>query len=149
MRYIIGLLAAVCIWFTSCSRTNEVTSNPSAMKIDFAALDMKTGETIVQTVCISCHDPKASVSDRIAPPLEIIKRNYLAVSENEREFIGKLTAFVLHPTEEQAELHSDIDEYGLMDPLGYSKEEIQSVAMFIYRTELERPDWMGPDSNQE
>lgn len=145
-KYLFCLIAALLIGSYSCSQTNKTTSNPPSGEIDFDALNMQTGKTIVESVCINCHDPEASVQDRIAPPLEIVKRNYLSVTETEREFITKITSFIMYPSVEEARLHSDIDEFGLMDPLGLSKEEVQSVAMYIYRTELDHPDWIRSEN---
>lgn len=148
-RFLICLIAAMLIGSYSCSQTRKTSSAPSPDDIDLSALDMQTGKAIVQSVCITCHDPTASVSDRIAPPLEIVKRNYLATSEKERDFIFSISNFIMHPTEEQARLHADIEENGLMDPLGYSEQEIQSVALFIYRTNLERPDWLNSEEDPD
>lgn len=148
-KYIPLIIAMLLIGGYSCTQTNQTTSRSDPAEINFDELSMATGKEIVESVCISCHDPKNSVQDRIAPPLEIVKRNYLTISENERAFIANVTNFVMYPTVEQAKLHSDVEEFGVMDPLGFSKQEIQSVAMFIYRTELERPDWMGPESNND
>ncbi len=137
---------ALFVWGFSCSQTKETSYNPISDEINYDDLSLKSGKTIVQTVCITCHDPKKSKTDRIAPPLELVKRNYLTQSSNEDEFIQMITAFILTPTEEAAKLHNEVDEFGLMDPLGYSKKEIQSVAMYLYRTELERPNWVDSEN---
>ncbi|MBO6522959.1 MAG: hypothetical protein JJ971_03970 [Balneolaceae bacterium] len=139
------LIAVLLIGSYSCSQTKKTTSED----INFEALNMHDGKMIVESVCVTCHDPDASVQDRIAPPLEIIKRNYLSISETESEFIIRMTNFVVHPSPEEAMLHADVDEFGLMDPLGYSEQDIQSVAMYIYRTELEHPDWMNSENEPE
>lgn len=136
--------AGLFLWAYSCSQTNKTTSSPDSLKINYSELSLEKGKTIVQSVCITCHDPKNSKTDRIAPPLELVKRNYLSVANNERDFIRMVSDFILVPSQEEARLHEEVDEFGLMDPLGYSKTDIQSVAMYLYRTELERPDWVGP-----
>tara|TARA_R110000868_G_scaffold306734_2_gene568072 strand:+ start:11613 stop:12065 length:453 start_codon:yes stop_codon:yes gene_type:complete len=147
-KYLFCFIALFLLGY-SCSQTNKTASNANSSEINYGDLNLNKGKNIVQTVCITCHDPKASVSDRIAPPLEIVKRNYLATFEKERDFISSITNFIMHPTEEQARLHADIEENGLMDPLGYSEQEIQSVAMFIYRTNLERPDWLSSEDDPD
>ncbi len=131
----------------SCSQTNKASSNSGSDEINYADLNLNTGRAIVQSVCITCHDPKNSRTDRIAPPLEMVKRNYLSISNSESEFINRVTSFVLYPTKEEAKLHKDVDQFGLMDPLGYSKQDVLSVALYLYRTELERPEWL--DSEEE
>lgn len=126
----------------SCSQTNKATSGTSADEINYDDLSMDRGKTIVQSVCITCHDPNSSKTDRFGPPLELVKRNYMSISDSERDFILKVTDFILRPSEEKAKLHDDVAYFGLMDPLGYSRTDVQSVALYIYRTELERPGWV-------
>ena len=142
-------LAMLLLWNYGCRQTDKIASNYNNAVINYEQLDLKKAETIVQAVCHNCHDPSAGKTNRIAPPLELAKRNYLAVTNNEEEFVHKMVRFIMHPAEEQAELHQDVEEYGLMDPLGYSLTDIQSVAVYIYRTELERPDWVDDEGDQE
>lgn len=105
--------------------------------------EMKQARNVVETVCQNCHSPSASLEDRIAPPLELAKRMYLAATDSvEEDFVNKVVDFVLYPTEEQSVLHEEVGNYGIMDPIGYSKEEITNIALFIYRYELERPEWL-------
>jgi len=137
---------ALFVWGFSCSQTKETTFNSTTGDINYDELSFNSGKNIVQTVCITCHDPKNSKTDRIAPPLELVKRNYLMQTSNEDEFIRMISAFILTPTEEAAKLHNDVDEFGLMDPLGYSEKDLQSVALYLYRTELERPDWVESEN---
>tara|TARA_Y100001935_G_scaffold193913_1_gene162014 strand:- start:30055 stop:30390 length:336 start_codon:yes stop_codon:yes gene_type:complete len=97
---------------------------------------------MVGTMCENCHHPTASPDDRLAPPLEIAKRNYLAISDDKADFVNSVTKFVIAPSKEKAQLHSDVEEFGVMDPLGYSEAEIRAIAIYIYETELEKPDWL-------
>ena len=147
-KYLIFLVALFLLGY-SCSQTKNTASNVSSDGINYAELNITKGKAIVQTVCITCHDPKNAKNDRIAPPLEIVKQNYLSQSENEKAFIKMVSDFILNPSEESAKLHSEVDEFGLMDPLGYSKNDIQSVALYLYRTELERPDWVESENNRD
>lgn len=142
-------LAILLLWNYGCRQTDKAASNHNNAIINYEQLDLKKAENIVQAVCHNCHDPSAGETNRIAPPLELAKRNYLAVTNTEQEFVNKMVGFILNPTEEEAELHKEVEEYGLMDPLGYSITDIQSVAVYIYRTELERPDWLDNTEDQE
>jgi hypothetical protein len=54
-----------------------------------------------------------------------------------------MVQFILYPTANQSLMHSDVEQYGLMDPVGFSKEEIREIAEFIYDTNLEKPDWLA------
>ncbi|GAB5410487.1 MAG: hypothetical protein BalsKO_28520 [Balneolaceae bacterium] len=148
IRYLFFLIALL-LGSYSCSQTNKATSGTNIDEINYDELSLDRGKTIVETVCITCHHPQKSQSDRLGPPLELVKRNYLSISDGERDFILKITDFILRPSKEKASLHEDVDEFGLMDPLGYSKTDVQSVAMYIYRTELERPDWVDSEEDDQ
>ncbi len=148
-KQLVLCLSILLLWNYGCRQTDKTTSDYKNAAINYEQLDLKRGENIVQTVCNSCHDPSAEKTNRIAPPLELAKRNYLAVTNTEEEFVKKMVRFIMNPTEEEAELHQDVEEYGLMDPLGYSLTDIQSVAVYIYRTELEWPEWMDEEGGQE
>ena len=131
---ILGLLA-------SCGNKNETAEQPESNQLIEEIQVMNAKETI-ETVCYVCHSPTAAPDDRLAPPLEIAKRNYLAETSTRVEFVDAMVEFILRPTEEQSMLHSDVEQFGLMDPLGLSEEEIRAIAEYIYDTKLEKPDWL-------
>lgn len=140
-KYLFCFIALLMLSY-NCSQTNKTTSSVNPSEINYEDLSLEKGKAIAESVCITCHDPIKPKMDRIAPPLELVKRNYVSITESEREFILLVTDFILSPTDEKAKLHEDVDIFGLMDPLGYSRTDVQSVAMYLYRTELEYPDWV-------
>ena len=66
----------------------------------------------------------------------------MAESANKEEFVEKMVQFILYPNAEQSMLHSDVEQYGLMDPVGFSEEDVRAIAEYIYENELEKPDWL-------
>lgn len=132
------ILGLIIFTFLGCNR--NLRSDQS--KLELTDTERMEAREIVTTVCQNCHHPTAAPDNRLAPPLEIAKRNYLASSSSKADFVDQFTRFIIAPTQEEAKLHSDVEEFGMMDPLGYSEEQIRAVAIFVYETDLEKPDWL-------
>ena len=122
--------------------TNKPDANIETANTDFELAEVVTAKENIETVCYACHSPTASPDDRFAPPLEIAKRNYIAETANKDEFVDKMVQFILYPSAEQSVLHSDVEQYGLMDPVGFSEKDVRAIAEYIYDNELEKPDWL-------
>ncbi|MGB0347221.1 MAG: hypothetical protein ACPGGA_07035 [Balneolaceae bacterium] len=133
-------LIAFLFFVSACTNKPEATTDPANTNFELA--ELVTAKENIETVCTACHSPTAPPEERFAPPLEIAKRNYMAVTANKDEFVEKMVQFILYPTTEQSMLHSDVEQYGLMDPVGFSEEDIRSIAEYIYENELEKPDWL-------
>lgn len=141
-KYILAISLITALLYLACGSSDEKAKVPDNGQLSAAEIEMMSAQQIVENVCQNCHHPTARPDNRLAPPLEIAKRNYLASHPDKEGFVNAMTAFVLSPTPEQAKLHSDVENFGVMDPLGYSEEQIRSVAAYIYDTELEKPNWL-------
>lgn len=135
-------LIGMLIWSVNCAPKEQEVSHAEPMVPDFEIENVVTAKQNVETVCLACHHPTASPQDRLAPPLIIAKRNYLAKTNSREEFVNKMVKFILYPTQEESMLHSDVEQYGLMDPVGFSEEDVRAIAEYIYDTNLEKPDWL-------
>lgn len=131
---------AFLIWGGAC--TNKPDATTESADTDFIIEEVVTAKETIETVCYVCHSPTAPPDDRFAPPLEIAKRNYLAETGSKDEFVEKMVQFILYPSAEQSMLHSDVEQYGLMDPVGFSEEDVTAIAEYICENELEKPDWL-------
>lgn len=127
----------------SCVKKEEDTQPINMQSPTLQLPPVSTALQNIEEVCYVCHSPDAGPQNRIAPPLEIAKRNYLSSTNSRGEFVDKMVQFILYPTANQSLMHSDVEQYGLMDPVGFSKEEIREIAEFIYDTNLEKPDWLA------
>ena len=143
MKYGYGILIGLLMWGVACSNTKQEKQNEEMQNVDLVISEMVNAKQNVETVCLACHHPSASPDDRIAPPLEIAKRNYLASTNSEEAFVEKMVQFILNPNAEQSLMHSDVEQYGLMDPVGFSKQDVQEIAEYIYNTDLEKPAWLN------
>ncbi len=135
------IVIAFLILSSACTSKPEATVENNSTD-GFELAEVVTAKENIETVCNACHSPTAPPDDRFAPPLEIAKRNYLAETGSKEEFVDKMVQFILYPTAEQSMLHSDVEQYGLMDPVGFSEEDVRAIAEYIYENELEKPDWL-------
>lgn len=142
MKARVILLIAVLFWSAACTKRENKSGEPEIQMSELEMPAITTAQQNIEEVCYMCHHPTAGPEDRIAPPLEIAKRNYLANTSTREEFVEKMVQFILYPTAEQSVMHSDVEQYGLMDPLGFSKDEVKAMAEFIYDNELPKPDWL-------
>jgi cytochrome c553 len=126
----------------SCAKKEEdsTTTNQPVQELELPPVS--TARQNIEAVCYVCHSPNQGPDERIAPPLEIPKRNYLASTNSRDEFVDKMVQFILNPTAQQSLMHSDVEQYGLMDPVGFSEQEVREIAEYIYDNDLERPDWL-------
>ena len=104
-------------------------------------IDLVKAKQIIDTGCLVCHSATADEDNRLAPPLEAVKRRYLLVYPKIEEFTEAVVDFVSDPTEENAIMLGSIQKFNLMLPMEYSEEDIEAVATYIYQYELEKPDW--------
>lgn len=141
LMYKLILLSGLILIY-ACGSPDQKTQQQESVALSSPEAEWVTAQEIVENVCYSCHHPTARPDARLAPPMEIAKRNYLASNADREGFVDAVTAFVLSPSPGQAKLHSDVENFGLMDPLGYSEQQIREVAAFIYDTELPKPDWL-------
>jgi hypothetical protein len=98
------------------------------------------GIIIMEKECYFCHDPKAPMQDRIAPPMEAIKRHYIDSSITKEEFTEALIRWVDDP-ETEKKMPGAHKSFGPMPYMPKPVDAITLIAEYIYDYELERPDW--------
>ncbi len=104
-------------------------------------VDLVKAKQIIETVCMECHSATASMEDRLAPPLEAVKRHYLKEYPVLEDFTAAIATFVTDPTEEKALLRGAVRRFDLMPKQAISQEDITAVATYIYQYELDKPEW--------
>lgn len=102
-------------------------------------LSLAVGQESFNLLCVSCHDASTKGSDRIAPPMMAIKKHYLNNANGEATFIQNMMEFVLNPSAEKSQMLPAIERFGLMPNMGYSKQQLESIASYIYHTDMEQP----------
>lgn len=139
-KYSIFLL--IIIFFTGCKETKKVKIE-SAQNIE-ETQSAKTqephpGKVIMERECYLCHDPKAKVADRFAPPMEAIKRYYIDSTVSQQEFTEALIKWINDP-ETETKIPAAHKEFGPMPYLPNREDALTQIADYIYNNELERPE---------
>jgi uncharacterized membrane protein len=142
MRALILIAAFLLVCASGCSNAEKQPSTTEAQSTDYELAQNVTAKEHIETVCLVCHSPTQPPEGRIAPPLEIVKRNYLEQTGSREEFINTMVDFIIYPNAEQAKLHSDVEQYGIMDPVGFSEQDVRKIATYIYDNDLDKPDWL-------
>ena len=150
MKKNIRLSAAtiLVILFTLSNCTQE-TNQSKTTKDLLNSEQYKEGLAIVDQNCITCHPPSGGIDNRIAPPLFAIKAHYEVAEPNKADFINAMTEFLVSPKIENSKMPKAIEKFGLMPNLGFSKEQYEAVAIYIYHADLNKPDWFEEHHQKE
>ena len=98
------------------------------------------GKQILEQECYICHNPKASMSNRIAPPMESIKRNYIGPNTTKEQFTEALVRWVNDP-ETASKMPGAHAKFGPMPYMPNPDDAVAQIADYIYDNEIERPEW--------
>lgn len=141
MKTVIKFIVLIFTFSTliGCSNKKEqqkITENISKKLI------VSDGLLLMQQKCYACHSITSKSHDEIiAPPMVAVKRRYKMSYTNEAEFVEALTSWVMNPEEENALMRGAITNFNIMPKQPFDKDEINSIAQFIYSNTLETPEW--------
>lgn len=127
MRIFIFLISLIFVY--SCQK-NAQTSNQDEQAF-----------TLLKTKCYTCHTPNGSMSQRLAPPMEAVKRHYISSETTKEEFTNEVVGFVLNPSLSNSKMRGAINRFGLMPQLNFEESELKQIAEFLYTNEIEKPEW--------
>lgn len=145
-----GLLLAAA-FVSSCNQTETAQKDQTAA-LENQAMDksiVAEGFKLLETNCFSCHSPNASMDNRLAPPMEAIKKHYINDNTSLEDFTRDLTTFLNNPKAENSKMPGAIQRFGLMPAMQFSKAEVVKIAHYIFNTELEKPDWFDKHYEEE
>ena len=143
-----ALIISCLIFFSFVLATNAQEVDKEFQVVPMEQVDLVKAKQIINNTCLTCHSAKATMQDRMAPPLEAVKRHYLQVYPEIEDFTKALTAFATNPTEDKALLRGAVRRFGVMPQQGFSEEDILAVATYIYQFELEKPEWFDDHFQQ-
>lgn len=139
-RYLTFLV--LILMFTGCKDGKkskmEPTENSTATE-SAKAEKQHIGKRIMEQECYGCHDPKATMVYRIAPPMEAIKRHYIDSSVTKEEFTEALIRWVNDP-ETKTKIPGAHRKFGPMPYMPNPDDAVAQIADYIYDNELERPE---------
>ena len=125
----------------SCKDKSQVIHPSNEKEIKLSKESLSEGFQLVESNCFSCHSPNASIENRIAPPMEAIKKHYITEDVSQEQFVNDLLSFLHDPTIEKSKMPNAVKRFNLMPKMDFSDTQIQNIAAYIYQTELEKPDW--------
>ena len=136
------LLLAFTVALASCKDAQK--SKTQSLDRKMVTEEVQSGKThpgkrIMEQECYICHDPKASMTNRIAPAMEAIKRHYIDSSVTKEEFTEALIRWVNDP-ETATKIPGAHKKFGPMPYMPNPDDAIAQIADYIYDNELERPE---------
>ncbi len=142
-KLILSTLVLMIVY--SCNQSSSKKNNTKAMNNN----EMSEGFSLTEKNCFSCHSPNADIDNRIAPPMEAIKKHYINSNISQEEFTQDLIKFINNPSEENSKMPNAVRKFNLMPKMNFSEDELKKIASYIYNTELEKPDWFEKHYNEE
>jgi mono/diheme cytochrome c family protein len=145
----ISLLFALTALITvRCSDTSSDAKIEKASALP-TQQELADGFNLAENNCFTCHSPNASIENRVAPPMEAIKRHYINSSTTHEEFTSALISFLNNPSEEKSKMPGAVKRFNVMPKMNFSEAQIRSIATYIFYSELEKPDWFEKHYQQE
>ncbi len=106
------------------------------------------GYELTKVQCYACHNPNSPSHDEIiAPPLAAVKMRYGRQYKTEVEFVDAIVEWVMDPQESRSLMRGAVVKFKTMPKQPFKEDEIRKIAMYIYNSQLEEPDWF--DAHQE
>ncbi len=87
--------------------------------------------------CDACHNP--DLSPPLAPPMFAVQKKYSKRTSNKQEFVQKVLDFVAKPSKQASEFPGAIEKLGLMPALGFPKQDVEKIAVYIYENKFSYP----------
>ncbi|HID37197.1 MAG TPA: c-type cytochrome [Ghiorsea sp.] len=88
------------------------------------------GKQLFQDTCLSCHD--ANLEPAKAPPMFGVQMKYKMTTNNKADFVGKVSAFVMNPSEDKALLKQPVKMLGVMPDIGAEEDDVRKIAAYIH-----------------
>ncbi len=91
--------------------------------------------------CNVCHSPNASMTERLAPPMIAVKKHYISDEMTKNKFAAAIWNWIENPSEENSKMRGAVRRFGVMPYQEFNKEEIESIANYVFDNDIEQPEW--------
>jgi mono/diheme cytochrome c family protein len=118
----------------SSDETTDETTNETAQ-------NHLTGKQLMESNCYVCHSLTASHDNRLAPPMEAIKRHYITEDTSKEAFIQDMQNWIKNPNEKDAKMYGAVKRFGVMPKAYYNDADITQIAAYLYDNDIEKPEW--------
>jgi len=127
---------AACLIFSNCTNPKEEKLANSSTGDGLAK-----GFQLLEQNCFTCHSPNTSGESKVAPTSASIKEHYVKNGITQEDFTKQLVDFLNNPSLVSSKMPDAVRKFGLMPKMNLSDEQIESIANYLYNTEIENPDW--------
>jgi nitrate reductase cytochrome c-type subunit len=144
MREIVLILLSSILLTIGCKDVKalkEDTNKASSKEEVLEAEAMHPGKGLMERECYICHNPKASETHMIAPPMAMIKMHYIDSGTTKEQFTNAMVHWLNDPQQE-SKIPNAVERFGSMPYIPYPEKVIEQIADYMYDYEMERPDWL-------
>ncbi|MCZ4318657.1 c-type cytochrome [Aequorivita viscosa] len=106
------------------------------------------GKKLMENNCYSCHNPKTSEEQMMAPPMVAIKMHYISEDTSKEDFVNAMVAWSKNPSEEKSKMPGAVKKFGLMPYQFYPENTIRQIAEYMFENEVEEPEWFQAHYNK-
>lgn len=132
-------ISILSISVVSCGEEKKPTapkSNKIVIKQEFRdkVADKKSSDDymLLETSCLYCHTIGTPKEKEVAPNMQVIRDVYKSVYPTKSDFIDSFVNFTVKPSKELSIMQSAIDQYGLMEDAGHTKEDVEDIADYLF-----------------
>ncbi len=139
--------AFLFVLFLACDKKQEYAVFRSAK--DHQVYQDTLAYQLLKTKCYACHAVNTKSHDGIiAPPLAAVKRRYLMMYPEKKEFVQAISQWAKDPKEEKAIMKGAVAQFRVMPYQNFDEEDLLKIATYIYDEELEVPAWFSEHEKQ-
>lgn len=138
-RYVVFFtLIFIFNFFISCSDNNQKKSTkPEEVQLkqefkDKIARQNEDSHMLLESACLYCHRIEDYPEEEVAPKMQVIRDVYKGTYPDRQAFIDAFVKFSVQPSEELSIMQSAIDQYGLMEDAGHTKDDIEDIADYLF-----------------
>ena len=141
-------LLIVIAFVFSCKDSKEPSySNKKA--VSSTKMQEHAGKKLMETNCYVCHNPTATEDNRIAPPMNAVKKHYIGDNTTKEAFVKSMQDWIENPIKENAKMHGAVKRFGVMPKQVFSEETVQLISEYLFENEIEKPTWLEEHYNKE
>lgn len=134
-------IIVIIVVFIALISRNESKQNDKVIMSKPSQKVLAEGFKLVDDNCFTCHNPSMTSEPTAAPAMGAVKQRYMSSSKSKDQFIKNFIAFLTNPSLKTSKMPDAVSKYGLMPQMSYSKKQLNSIANYIYYSEIEKMGW--------
>ncbi len=87
---------------------------------------------LMENTCLYCHKIGTSEEKEIAPKMQIIRDVYKKSFPSKEAFVNAFVKFTVSPAKENSIMPGSVEQYGLMEDSGITKDDVEDIAAYLY-----------------